>query len=327
MEIAGGQGRVLSGLHPIVERIAFNFSDPNREIEGERSSLDAPHPFLTDRAVRHAMALAIDRDAIARDVFGAVDIYSPARNILTGIPALESPNTSYTYDLEAANALLDQAGWVSDGNTRVKDGVKLAVSYYTSISASNDDFKWYRQEIQAIVKAGWEAIGIEVQLGRLAGDDFFDTRPDNPLSFAHSYRDIQMFASAPEIPIPTVYFANWYAGPDNSNVAQQANDWQGPNLQRYVNPEYDALYEEVLATTDYGRAAELFIQMNDLIVEDFVVVPLVANGDFPFALSNRIAIENVAPSIWEALFWNIANWHTVNDSDTTTEPSTPTPSS
>jgi peptide/nickel transport system substrate-binding protein len=97
-------------------------------------------------------------------------------------------------------------------------------------------------------------------------------------------------------------------------VAQRANDWQGINLQRYVNPEFDALYDEVAATTDPERAAELFIQMNDLIVSDFVVVPLVANGDFPFALNNRIAVENVAPSIWEPLFWNIANWRTVDDS-------------
>jgi peptide/nickel transport system substrate-binding protein len=313
MELAGGKGSVRTGLHAIVERIEFNFSDPNRDVEGERSSLRAPHPFLTDRAVRQAMALAIDRDAIARDVFGAVDLVPPVRNILTGIPPLESPNTSYAFDLEAANRLLDEAGWNREGDTRVKDGIELAVSFYTSVSASNDDFKWYRQEIQAAIKVGWEAIGIKVQLGRLPGDEFFDTKPENLLSYAHFYRDIQMFASAPESPTPRYFFESWYAGPNQSNVAQKANDWQGINLQRYVNPEFDALYDKAASTTDPARAAELFIQMNDLIVGDFVLVPLVAWGDYPFALSNRIAVENVAPSIWEPLFWNIANWRTVDD--------------
>ena len=290
-----------------------NFTDPNREIEGERSSLRAPHPFLTDRAVRQAMSLAIDREALATEIFGASDLVLPARNILTGIPALESPNTSYEYDLEAAINLLEEAGWSRQGSTRVKDGIELAVSYYTGVSATNDQFKWYRPEIQVAVQAAWEAIGIEVQLGQLPGDEFFDDSPDNLQSYNHFYCDVEMFSSDPSSPLPFPFFEDWYAGPDNSNVAQRENDWYGINIQRYVNPEFDALFEELTMTTDPERAADLLIQLNDLIVGDFVVVPLVARPDDIVALSNRIAVENVAPSFWEPLFWNIANWRTVNE--------------
>ena len=115
----------------------------------------------------------------------------------------------------------------------------------------------------------------------------------------------------PISPLPDVYFLDWYAGPDNGNVAQRANDWSGPNTQRYVDPEFDLLYEEATTTTDPERAAELYIEMNDLIVEDFVVVPLVAMPAGLSAFAHRIATENVAPSSWEPLFWNIANWRTV----------------
>jgi peptide/nickel transport system substrate-binding protein len=102
--------------------------------------------------------------------------------------------------------------------------------------------------------------------------------------------------------------ADYYAGPDNTNVAQASNDWAGTNNQRYINPEYDAMYEEVRDATDPERAAELFIAMNDLVINDVVVIPQVSRAADKYAVSNQLVKENVAASGWEALYWNIANW-------------------
>jgi peptide/nickel transport system substrate-binding protein len=314
LEIASSSstGRLIAGVQTEVERIAFNFSDPNREVDGERSSLLAPHPFLTDKRVRQAMALAIDRESIVEEVFVDVGLHPPARNILTGISTLESPNTAIAFDIEAANALLDDAGWVKEGNRRFKDGMELAVAYYTAAGEDSALVKRFRPRIQAAVQEGWEAIGIRVELGRLNGAEFFDASPENEHSYAHFYRDVQMWSSGPLSPFPDIYYEDWYAGPDNRNVAQRSNDWSGWNVQRYVNPAFDALYEEATSTIDPEHAAELFIAMNDIIVEDCVVVPLVARPDLIYAVSNRIATENIGASKWEPLFWNIANWRTVD---------------
>ena len=65
LETTGGKGRLVAGPPTEVEQIVLNFSDPNKELDGERSNLHAPHPFLTDHAVRQAMTMAIDREAIA----------------------------------------------------------------------------------------------------------------------------------------------------------------------------------------------------------------------------------------------------------------------
>jgi peptide/nickel transport system substrate-binding protein len=313
IESAGGKGRVYARPPTAVEYISFNFSDPNQEIDGERSSLQSPHPFLTDPAVRAAMAMAIDRESISTKILHAGDFWPPARNILTGIPTLESPNTSFEFDIDAANQLLDDAGWVRVGNTRIKDDIALEVSYYTMGLGSNNQLVTYRQKTQEAVKAAWEAIGITVQAGLLPFDDFLNVTPENEHSVAHFYRDVQMYARGPDSPMPDTFFLEWYAGSGNSNVAQQANDWSGWNLQRYINPDFDLLYEEAASTTDPERAAELYIEMNDLIVGDFVVVPLVTITVPLYALSNRIATENVGASSWEPLFWNIANWRTVEE--------------
>ena len=61
----GGQGAVYGSPPVSVERILINFSDPNTEVDGERSSLQAPHPFLTDIEVRRALSLATDRETIS----------------------------------------------------------------------------------------------------------------------------------------------------------------------------------------------------------------------------------------------------------------------
>lgn len=322
LETSGGKGRLVAGPPTEVEQIVFNFSDPNKEIDGERSSLHAPHPFLTDRAVRQAMSMAIDREAIADEIFLGGNIHVAPRNVLTGIPALESPNTSLDFDIEGANDLLDRAGWERSGGIRSRDGIELAVTYVTTGIGDLSRLVRYRQRTQAAVKAGWEAIGIQVELGQVSADDFFNVVPENEHSFAHFYRDIEMYTAELISPLPDSYFAPWYAGPDNSNIAQRSNDWMNGNgnIQRYIDPAFDLLYEEVSNTIDPERAAELYIQMNDHIIENFVVVPLVAQPGGIYALANRIAEDNVAAGTWEPLFWNIANWRTVER-----QPGTPAP--
>ena len=57
---------------------------------------------------------------------------------------------------------------------------------------------------------------------------------------------MDMWTNGPYSPIPVSWMNRWYAGPDGQNIAQRENDWQLDNTQRYQNPEYDALYEELL---------------------------------------------------------------------------------
>jgi peptide/nickel transport system substrate-binding protein len=57
-----GKGRLVRPLGSFVERIMLNFTDPNHATpDGERSSTRFPHPFLSDKRVRQAITLAVDR--------------------------------------------------------------------------------------------------------------------------------------------------------------------------------------------------------------------------------------------------------------------------
>jgi peptide/nickel transport system substrate-binding protein len=54
----GGRGRVLVVPAGNVEIIQLNHSDPRTEVDGERSSVKVPNPFLTDLRVRAWIVLA-----------------------------------------------------------------------------------------------------------------------------------------------------------------------------------------------------------------------------------------------------------------------------
>ena len=304
LEESGGKGIVIAAPPTNVERINFNFTDPNTEVDGERSSLQVPNPFFTDIAVRQAFSLATDRDSIANQFYLGGEQEPPGQNFLTGLAAMESPNTTWTFDVEQAAAVLEEAGWVLDGDVRKKDGKELSVSYFTSINS-------VRQKTQAVNKDNWEQAGIKVQLGQVTADVFFSSAPGNDQTFYKNYRDMDMFTDGPTSPVPLSYMLSYYAGPDNSNVSQKANQWTGANTSRYVNPDYDALYDQAVASTDLETIAELCVQMNDILINDFVLIPVVSRSATKSAVSNRLVAENIGASGWETDYWNIQNWTAV----------------
>jgi peptide/nickel transport system substrate-binding protein len=296
----GGKGKVVVAPGTSVERINVNFANPHDEFEGERAHKENPHPFLTDLAVRQALALGVPRDVIAAQLYQEGE--TPTANILNGIEAFTSPNTSWEFNIERGKQLLDEAGWVLDGDVRAKDGVELSLTYSTSINS-------VRQKTQAIIKQAWEEMGIKVQLKQVDAGIFFDSAAGNDQNISHFFDDILMYTSSPSSPYPTDFMVNWYAGADGNNIAQKANDWSGQNYHRYNNPEYDALYEAALVETDQEAAAALFIQMNDILITDVVVVPQVQRAAEVAAVSLTLREENFAWSDFESPYWNVANWN------------------
>jgi len=296
----GGKGQLVVVPGVNVERIDINFSDPNAEVDGERSHLGTPHPFWSDLKVRQALALLCDRDTIAGQFYVAPGEYAAA-NILYGVGAYESPNTTATFDIAAAEALLDEAGWAKDGDVRSKDGVELAISYVTSVNA-------VRQKTQAVNKQNWEAAGFKVELKEVDAGIYFDSDAGNEQNISHFYNDLQMFTNGSSSTFPIDYMVSWYGGPDGSNIAQKSNNWSGNNYGRYQNADFDAMYEELTATTDPARAAELFIAMNDHLINDVAMIALVRRAADKYAISNELSNDNVALGPYDSSFWNIQNW-------------------
>jgi peptide/nickel transport system substrate-binding protein len=101
----------------------------------------------------------------------------------------------------------------------------------------------------------------------------------------------------------------WYSGKNGSNIAQKSNQWQGQNFQRWINKDYDTLYESLVKETDAEKASAMLIQMNDLIIHDVALIPEVNRAADSYAIANTLNNDNimVGPG-FELDYWNIANW-------------------
>ncbi|MFQ4139561.1 peptide ABC transporter substrate-binding protein [Nodosilinea sp. PGN35] len=278
-----------------VERIMLNFAHPFARTEaGERSSPDIPHPYFSDVRVRQALNLAIDRDTIAKELYGTAG--KPTAQLLVAPDDYQSPEIAYTYDLEQAKALLDQAGWIdSNGDgLREKDGVALEVLFQAAVNP-------VRQKTQAIVSDSLRELGVDVQISRVRMDEFFSGNPADTGSLNHFYADMQVYSIGNESPDPSTYMGWWTC----AKIASQANQWQEPNNARYCNPEYDRLWEEARLELDPDRRAELFQQMNELLARDVAVIPVVHRA-MTNAVSDRLIDVEFTP--WDASTWAIKDW-------------------
>lgn len=278
---SGGAGIVVSSPGTSAERIMINFADPNTEVDGARSEPSTQHPLFRHKEIRNALALSIQRDVIAEQLYGAGGV--PTSNNLNAPGRFVSPNTSWKFDLEEAKALLDSVGFTG-GN----------LLYQTSTNA-------VRQKTQEIVKAALEEIGFSVELKSVDAAVFFSSDAGNPDNYPHFYADIQMYTNGPSSPYP-ITWAERYRSDD---IAQKSNNWSGTNITRYNNPEFDKLHDQARVEMDPAKQEELFIAMNDLSVNDFVEIPMVFRANVAAAASS---LKGYTPTPWASDIYDIKNW-------------------
>jgi peptide/nickel transport system substrate-binding protein len=277
-----------------IERNFFNFADPNKETDGERSSLNSKHPFFTDIKVRQAAAFATDRKTVLDTLYGRAGAIGI--NFLEDPPIYRSANTKAEFNLDKANALLEEAGWKkgSDG-VREKGGVKLNVVYLSTINS-------VRQKTQQIVKDGMEKVGFKVEIKAVDSGVFFSSDAGNPDTSGKMYVDMQMYTTSAAFD-PAAHMKRWTT--TNAKLSQREGKWSGGNDGRYINPEYDKLWDASKTELDANKRAQLFIQMNDILVNDYVMVAIV-NRKTAFARAKNLMNANY--SQWAGNYWNIANW-------------------
>jgi peptide/nickel transport system substrate-binding protein len=105
----GGKGRVAIGFGGRITHVQLNQTDPWTEVDGERSSIKTVHPFLTDPAVRGALAVLVDRASIQEQMLGRLG--QGTGNFLNAPERFRSKNIRWEFSIDKANQLLDAGGW------------------------------------------------------------------------------------------------------------------------------------------------------------------------------------------------------------------------
>lgn len=213
------------------------------------------HPALQDPVVREALVRTIDREAIYEVAYGGFGEpnagYIPSRyDIYHWEP--ERP-VSEEFDIDAANQLLDDAGYtMGDDGIRVSpDGRPL--SFRFNVHADNPQ---YVQAAQMMAEWASDA-GMELKV--------------EPVSEVGSLLDDGTY---------DILTTGWSVNPDPNYVLSinlcsgLPTEVGGPYLSDayFCNEEYDQLYEQQLAELDVDARAELVKQMQEILYETNVFV-------------------------------------------------------
>jgi peptide/nickel transport system substrate-binding protein len=89
-------------------------------------------------------------------------------------------------------------------------------------------------------------------------------------------------------------------------VARKANQWSGRNVVRWSNADYDRLWNQAATELDPVKRATLFIAMNDLLINDVVVIPLIWRHE---VVAIGQALHGLEPSTWDSNLWDLAYWY------------------
>jgi peptide/nickel transport system substrate-binding protein len=91
----------------------------------------------------------------------------------------------------------------------------------------------------------------------------------------------------------------------SSEIASKENKWQGRNVTRWQNDEYDKIFEAAESELDPVKRAALFIAMNDMVVKYPAVIPVVYRP-WVSAVSHKL---RATLSGWDNAFWNLKDWY------------------
>ena len=289
---ASGKGHVEMVWGGNIEFLLLNATDPNKEVDGERSSLKTQHPAFKDPAVRHAMHLLCDLGAMEKFIYGRTA--KATANVVNGPPRFVSKATKWEFNIAKATKMLDEAGWKpgADG-IRAKDGVALKFVFQTSINAP-------RQKCQQVIKQACQKAGIALELKSITASVFFSSDVANPDTYTKFYTDLEMYTNTMMQPDPANFmrmFCSW-------DAASKANKWQGTNVSRWQSPEYDKIFADAGKELDPVKRAAMFIRLNDMAVAEYCM-PLLWRST-PNAVGTKIKVNE---SGWDAILADLVNWY------------------
>ena len=290
---AGGKGKAHIVPSGDIEFIQVNTTDPWNEVDGERASIKSKHFAFADKQVREAMSLLCDKKSMQEFIYGRTGVATA--NFMNAPSRFRSPNTKWEFNVDKANALLDAAGWKrgADG-IREKGGKKMKLVLQTSINPT-------RQKEQAIVKQAAQKAGIDMELKSVTASVFFSSDVANPDTYPKFWCDMQMYTTTMTAPDAERFMDQYIS----TEASQKANKWAGRNICRYVNPEYDKLAISAKSELDPVKRAAIYIRMNDIVINDFIVIPLISR---PRVRGGNLKLVTTL-SGWDLDFSALHNWY------------------
>ena len=270
--IQGHQGRLIQATAGLdYGYVGFNLVS---------SVTGRPHPVFADRNVRRALVMAVNRDALVRNVFdtlatvahGPVTRALPTSDTTIGLP----------YDTVAVARMLDSLGWKRGSNgMRSRGGVALAFSLMVPSSSTT------RMRLATLLQDQWRRAGAAVKIESL---------------------ELNAFGARMEDKKFDAILNGWHIDPDPASIKEEWTQAQirkgGFNLTSYRNPSFDAVVDSAAVEWNPQRSVALYRRAYRILTDDAAAMWLYESKNV-FGVSDRIQTSGIRPDGW----WvNLADW-------------------
>ncbi len=251
-------------------------------------------PVLANKEVRQALALALDKDAIIKEVlhgYGvSIDGPLPATVSTTG-------KATSTANMGEAKEILRKAGWVinKDGILEKKSNKKGNVAQVLEFSISTTDAEDLKK-IAEIVKIRWESLGAKVNIKVFEYGDLIQniirTRKYDALLFGEAIgKNLDLYAF-------------WHSSQKN---------YPGLNVTMYVSSKADNILENARTVTDDGKKKELYESFEKIIRDDVPAV-FIYSPEYIYIMTDRIrGYKNTSIVGPSDRFYGINTWYVSTD--------------
>jgi len=290
-------GKAAQQLVPGIWNMAidFNLSKP-----GDKDpSAAEPHPILGDRRVRQAIAHAIDYETLVRDVMrGQV---KPSTSPFAYGWYECAVERKYGFDAEKAKQLLTEAGWVegADG-IRVAKGAQFAPDG-TRLSLELQGYTNFEplQRTQEFIVENLKAVGLEARIQNYDFSIIFGSYSDGSPRMVGDF-DMLIYDRGFGLE-PQGEVANQWL----STAIPSADNVDGGNIFRWVDPQADAAIEAAGATFDQAARKQALCQLGERIAAE---LPQIFIYLFQDGYGFNSAVQGYTVSTWGSMTWDAQNW-------------------
>ncbi len=244
---------------------------------------DRPHPVLSDRATRRALAAAIDRRTLARALYGK-KAKAPPGPMSQLLWIWDDSIRTIAFDTSRAAAALEAAGWhLAEGQiVRHRGRKQLAFDILVPSTSAG------RRQLALQMQEMWRRVGVGVTV----------TTVDFPI-FQQRLRRGKFDA----------YVGAWLDEPSARGLADQWTraGWSAVNYGHYSNPRFDALFARAGQAHDVAGARLLYREAMDTLNADAPAIFLYAPANLA-VVSRRIEGLDINPYSWAS---GLSAWRAV----------------
>lgn len=259
--------------------LGYSFVGMNLRVRRwQASKSTAPHPIFGDVRVRRALTMAVDRAKVVRTVYdslGTVSLAASPRVLIPDTAALHP----LAYNVAAAKALLDSAGWTDANGDGIREhnGQKLSIELLIAAG------RVLPGRIALLLQSAFKDVGAELKVVSI------DPTSLGPRIDASDY---------------DACLCGYTTNPGNQGMRQTWMSRGALNSQGYADPAFDALVDSALTTFSPGKSNGYWTRALQLSIDDAPSIWLYEVRT-PVAIHKRI---RMAPMRADGWFANLADW-------------------